>query len=356
MTRMQRLVIAVILLVLAVVVIRVVGGNLGQPSTDSPKVDQPVAQQLLPSGTTETALNQTATGTVGVFIEPDDGRKPVLDELSNAKRSITLEVYLLSDRQIIDALKQAQGRGVKVQVMLEQHPYGGAGNTADVFRELQQAGIDIKWSDPTFRFTHIKTFVIDNQTAIIMSLNLTKSAFTSNRELGVITTVPADVRQAAAIFTADWNRTGEPPAGPLVVSPTNSRSTLLGMINGARQSIDIYAEEMQDSQAIADLVAAEERGVQVRLIMSSSSGNDSNAPGRAQLEQAGVEVRINRGDYVHAKMMLVDGRRAFIGSENFSATSLDFNRELGIIVTQPANIQRISAVFNRDFTNGRREG
>lgn len=356
MTKMQRLVIAVVLLVLAVAVIRVVGDNLGQPSSPTSQPDQPVAQRLLPTSPIESITDQAETGTVGVFIEPDDGRKPVLDELDHAQHSITLEVYLLSDRQIINALKQAHVRGVKVQVMLEEHPFGGAGNTQDVYRELQQAGVDIKWSDPTFRFTHIKTFVIDNQTAIIMSLNLTKSAFTHNRELGVITTVPADVRQAAAIFTADWNRTGEPPGGPLVVSPTNSRALLLGLINGARQSIDIYAEEMQDQQVIADLIAAEERGVAVRLIMSAASGNDTNAPGRAQLEQAGVEVRINRGDYVHAKMMLIDGQRAFIGSENFSATSLDFNRELGIIVTQPANIQRISAVFNRDFANGRSEG
>jgi cardiolipin synthase len=38
--------------------------------------------------------------------------------------------------------------------------------------------------------------------------------------------------------------------------------------------------------------------------------------------------------YIHAKMFLVDGQRAFVGSVNVSDNSLNNNRELGIIFDQ----------------------
>ncbi|MDP9470942.1 MAG: phospholipase D-like domain-containing protein, partial [Chloroflexota bacterium] len=172
-------------------------------------------------------------GVVGLFVEPDDGRAPILDELNAARRSIDLEIYLLSDEEILQALERAQARGVRVRVILEEHPFGGAGGEERVFARLEQAGIAVRWSNPAFRLSHIKTFVIDAEVAIIMNLNLTKTSFTGNREFGAITTRPAEVAQADAIFEADWQRSAEPPDGPLVVSPTTSRRTLLGLIESA---------------------------------------------------------------------------------------------------------------------------
>jgi len=46
---------------------------------------------------------------------------------------------------------------------------------------------------------------------------------------------------------------------------------------------------------------------------------------------------------------IADGERAFIGSQNLSATSLDQNRELGIIVDDPVNLARLMRTFEADF-------
>src|SRR5947207_2960945 len=65
------------------------------------------------------------------LVEPDDGRAALEHAIGGAQRTIDLVVYLLSDRQIVAALKAAQSRGVRVRVMLEEHPYGeGPGNGA----------------------------------------------------------------------------------------------------------------------------------------------------------------------------------------------------------------------------------
>ncbi|MDQ3467943.1 MAG: phospholipase D-like domain-containing protein [Chloroflexota bacterium] len=266
-------------------------------------------------------------------------------------------MYLLSDEETIDALERARLRGVVVRVLLEEDPFGGAGTQDEVFARLHAAGIMVRWNNPTFRFSHIKAMIVDDRALLIMNQNLTNSSFTGNREFGVLTTRPSDVAHAAAIFEADWNRTAEPAGGPLIVSPTTSRQTLLDLITTAQRSIDIYAEVMRDRAVVEALKAAAGRGVRVRLIMSGSlDGSDDNGVERAELRAAGVETRLARGGlYIHAKMVLSDEARAFVGSQNFTATSLDQNRELGILLTDRPSLSRLARTFDEDFAGGQAE-
>jgi cardiolipin synthase A/B len=290
-------------------------------------------------------------GTIGIFVEPDDGRAPILSELDAARRTITLQVYLLSDAEIKQALIRAAGRGVEVRVLLEEHPFGGAGLNPKSFDELAAGGVAVRWSNPVFTFSHVKTFVVDGEVAIVTNANMTTSAFTRNREFGAITTRPAEVAQAMAIFEADWNRSAEPGTGPLVVSPTDSRPRLLGLIEGASHSIDIYAEVVRDREIVEALLAALERDVSVRLIMSADEGEeDRGDDARVELADAGAAVRFLNSPYIHAKIVLVDRVRAYLGSQNFTATSLDQNREIGVIFDEPAGIARIAQTFATDFS------
>jgi cardiolipin synthase A/B len=188
--------------------------------------------------------------------------------------------------------------------------------------------------------------IVDDTVAIIMNQNLTTSAFTSNREFGVVTTAPEAVLAAGAIFDADWTSGAEPAPGPLVVSPTNARDKLLMLVREAETSLDLYAEVLRDPKLLAALGDASRRGVQVRVIVSPSS---EFATEQAALTAAGVEIRLANHLYIHAKAIIADGERAFIGSQNLSATSLDQNRELGIVVDDPVNLARLTRTFAVDF-------
>ncbi|MFT4039558.1 MAG: phospholipase D-like domain-containing protein, partial [Thermomicrobiales bacterium] len=150
----------------------------------------------------------------------------------------------------------------------------------------------------------------------------------------------------AAIFEADWTQGPEPDPGPLVVSPTNARTALVELVESAQTSVDVYAEVLRDPELLDALAAAAGRGVTVRVIISPSASFDVE---RAALAAGGVEVRLLTSLYVHAKMILVDGQRAYLGSQNISTTSLDQNRELGMIVTDPISLARLSRVFAIDF-------
>jgi phosphatidylserine/phosphatidylglycerophosphate/cardiolipin synthase-like enzyme len=49
-------------------------------------------------------------------------------------------------------------------------------------------------------------------------------------------------------------------------------------------------------------------------------------------------------------MILADGTLAYVGSENFSAQSLDGNRELGVLVADPTALARITSMFQLDWS------
>jgi phosphatidylserine/phosphatidylglycerophosphate/cardiolipin synthase-like enzyme len=73
------------------------------------------------------------------------------------------------------------------------------------------------------------------------------------------------------------------------------------------------------------------------------------------LSTAGVDVRTyspNAALYIHAKAIVADagtaGQRAFVGSENFSAASLDRNRELGLLTADPTLVTRVATTIRAD--------
>jgi len=284
-----------------------------------------------------------AKANLQLFIEPDDGRGPVIAAINSAQKEILVEVYLLSDPEVIAALKEAEARGVVVKILLEQHPFGGSGLNQKAKPDLEAAGAEVRWTNPSFALTHEKSMAIDGRLVCVLNLNLTKSAFDKNREYNICTENQTEVAEVVAIFTADWEeKSYTPAAANLVVSPDNSRGKLTALINSAQKSLDLEIEVLEDKN-IADLLAEKAKTIPVRIItppLEKISGNRV---------VPGAQMKILSSPYVHAKLLLVDGERAYIGSVNFSAQSMDKNRELGILVSQPDIIEKLRQTFEIDF-------
>ena len=136
----------------------------------------------------------------------------------------------------------------------------------------------------------------------------------------------------------------------------NSRTKLTALINGAASTLDVYCEELEDPGTLGAMVAAAQRGVAVRVIGAVLSGEGSvngNARGIAYLTGGGVNAVCKSFLYIHGKMILADlgqpAAQAYIGSENLSCVSLGENRECGILVSEPAILQRIESTYTSDW-------
>ena len=89
-------------------------------------------------------------------------------------------------------------------------------------------------------------------------------------------------------------------------SPTDSQSHLLALINGAQHSLDIEQEEFSDTTLINAIVADENRGVTVRVVVEDPSDYTSELN---EIKAAGGKVTgysSSTGYYIHAKTVIAD--------------------------------------------------
>lgn len=288
------------------------------------------------------------TGTK-LVVEPRDGVKPLTHAIDMASRTVFLEAYILTQRGIVRALERAAAQGVAVYALLDPHPYGMGNQPEQMGSSLRAAGVAVRWASPRYYYTHAKFLVIDDRVAVISTANFSEAAFTSNRELLVFDHDVRDTHDLSNVFRSDWDHiTSSPHNSDLILSP-ESRPMLAIFLKRARRSVEIYAEEVADPALDALLIKLHRR-VRLEILVASSYASS----GLTALLRAGVAVRDLRYPYVHAKMFLVDGVVAFVGSENLSPTSLDLNREVGVLV-QGKSVTYAAATFALDWSHSARE-
>jgi cardiolipin synthase A/B len=292
-----------------------------------------------------------AVGDYSLITEPTQGIQPIYSIMSSATHSLDMTVYELSDPQAESILEADAKRGVVVRVILDKDYSGGSVNAA-AYTQLMANGVQVHWA-PAGTIFHQKTITVDDATSLIMTLNLTSRYYATTRDFAVTTTDQADVDAIEQVFNTDWHNGNSPPAtGPpatnLVWSPGAERS-ILGVINSAHRTLQVENEEMDDSAIVNALVAAAVRGVDVEVTMAYSSRWKDEL---SQLAGGGVHVRVYDSQaplYIHAKVAIADGTTAFVGSQNFSEASLDYNRELGMITSDPSLVDEMAHTLTDDF-------
>lgn len=285
-----------------------------------------------------------------LLVIPEDGVRPVAGMIAGAGERVWLYVYMLSDRTIVNSLLDAVRRGVDVRVMLEKDPFGASSFNDAVRDELRKAGVQVQWSSPSFKLSHQKVLLVDRSRALVGTFNYVKTAFTTNREFGLVTDDPQVIKDLEALFQADWERKPfRPSSERLVVSPDNARPRILEHIRSSKKVLYMEQLSLQDAEVVAEILSAARRGVDVRIIMSPPQGKtDPDAGGRAMVKSAGGKVKLLEGLDVHAKVILADGS-LLVGSQNLTAQSLDLNREVGLITQDSRAIERFVRTFERDW-------
>jgi cardiolipin synthase A/B len=287
-----------------------------------------------------------------LLIEPQAGMAEIDAILRSAKTSVDLEIYELTDPTIETILCADARRGVNVRVILNEH-YTESENAA-AFSYLSERGVAVRWAPPRFDITHEKAVVVDDRTALIMTMNFTPEYYATTRDVVVIDNQSADVKAISVTFDEDWAGSHAPPADgrDLLWSP-DSEQALLDLIGSARQSILIENEEMDEPYIESALEQAARRGVRITVVMTEDPEWNSAF---SALSIAGVRIRLYPSSpsalYIHAKVVDVDpglsDGRAFVGSENFSVASLLYNRELGILTSDRSVVEALATMIERD--------
>jgi phosphatidylserine/phosphatidylglycerophosphate/cardiolipin synthase-like enzyme len=291
-----------------------------------------------------------------VYVEPAAGYGFFSSAISSARHEIDLSMYELRDPAIEAQLVRQAQRGVRVRVLLNAAYYGRSENVSAA-SVLSRGGVHVSWA-PQGQIFHAKYLVIDHARVYIGTGNLVNFDYSSTRDFWVLDSVPGDVAAVETTFSDDVNAVSRAPAshGGLVWSP-GSASTLEALISGARHTLSVENEEMENDGIEAALDAAAARGVHVSVVMTDSTSYVSEL---TALVHHGVHVTLLSSSrvYIHAKVLCADcsttSGTAFVGSENFSTSSLDYNRELGVITHSVVVIGAVAGVLNADADAGTR--
>lgn len=166
-------------------------------------LDRVFHQDLAIAGEASLIPSPAADRLVQVLVtHPGDGiRAALLAALAVAQRSVDVEMFVLSDRLVLDALVSAAQRGVHVRVLLDPtQPQ----NVASM-QVLKAAGARVRfYAQAGDELLHAKLGILDDATVLFGSCNWSRSGFTRNHELDLLVRDARLARTFLARLEQDW--------------------------------------------------------------------------------------------------------------------------------------------------------
>ncbi len=328
-----------------------------------------------------------------------------------AKKEIELAFFYVSNRPeepgkgrleaLIVELEKAAARGVQVRLLSDIKFYETYPATVD--RLKAHEGIETRLydiADRTGGVLHAKYFIVDGREAYLGSANLDWRALQHIQELGVRISVPHVVRSLKSIFAMDWslaNPKGEVFSAleasgvypvPATIGGREARVTpvfspksllladdlwdlprLIEMIDSAETSVCVqllsYKTTDREGRYFDDLEtalrSAAARGASVRLLLADWGKSAYSIEGLQSLQALrNVEVKLATlpvakegfipfARVIHSKYMVVDRKRSWIGTSNWSRDYFYSSRNVGLIVVSEGLGVELGDYFERGW-------
>lgn len=122
-------------------------------------------------------------------------------------------------------------------------------------------------------------------------------------------------------------------------------ATVVDAINSAHKTLDVAIFSITQKDIVKALIAADKRGVRVRIILDSEQANGKYSSA-TYLARAGMSVWTNPDQTIHNKYSIVDGKMILTGSFNYSTSADLYNAEnLLVIVGKPRLARAYAANF-----------
>jgi cardiolipin synthase A/B len=260
-----------------------------------------------------------------IAITSGERRAAVIDILAAARSRLLLSLFRCDDSDVLDALVDAVGRGVHVEVLMTDRAKGGRKRLDLLATVLADAGAVLhRYGDRVVKY-HAK-YIVADELALVGSANWTHKCLDETCDFVLTTADDAVVRALARLFAGDCAGLQLDPDAShdrLLIGPEHARDRVAALLRGARRSIDIVDPKLTDQQMRG--VLDERRKAGVRVVCH----------GRREV-----------GDLTaHGKLILIDRRLAVIGSLSLSALHLGFRRELAITTTEPTAVEAVTRFF-----------
>lgn len=141
----------------------------------------------------------------GLLWSNSNSRYHMAQFIDSATTRLDIQHPKYVDAVILERIAAAADRGVKVHVLCGGKHGISEWDILDTFaslRTLKRFGVKVH-KQKNLR-VHAKLIVVDNEHALVGSMNIDRSAFDLRRELGIMTDDPATVARLKEVFDGDW--------------------------------------------------------------------------------------------------------------------------------------------------------
>ena len=143
------------------------------------------------------------------------------------------------------------------------------------------------------------------------------------------------------------------PRLELILQPDDGVERVLKLVTGVARSLEIKQFTLHEHLIIDALVAAHQRGIQVRVMLNPhrTGGHRINDQSFEKLHAGGVAVEWTNPQFVitHEKSMVFDGERALIATFNLAKKYFGQTRDYGVLTSDPAQVAEIRRCFDADW-------
>ena len=314
----------------------------------------------------------------------------LLARIAAAQRTVHFETFLWKEgelaRRMADALSERARAGLKVRVLLDAQGSRKAGDA--LVQQMKDAGCRVCFFHKKRLRNigvlndrdHRKLAVIDGREAFVGGHCIVDDWLGNAEDGQHFADVSLHlhgpiVHSVQGAFSENWaGETGElfvgdevfpalEPAGDVLIhavfaKPENSAPTIKILhhtaICMARRRIWIQNPYfIPEPDAIDAFGAAVKRGVDVRVLMPSTSGSDNPMVQHAghrnfeKLLRNGVRLFEYPHTLLHQKIMTVDGVWCAIGSSNFDDRSFETNDEISLSIADAALARQLDGIFQK---------
>jgi phosphatidylserine/phosphatidylglycerophosphate/cardiolipin synthase-like enzyme len=280
-----------------------------------------------------------------IILPNEEELKKLVQKLWAAKKRIWLETYTWTEKQTQESVLRAKEWAVDVRVILEGNVFQTPRINDPIMKKLKEANIDAIFASDTFKFTHMKMWIIDDEWCI-STWNWSYTSFTKNREF-IFCSFDKDILQSLEeIFLSDFlhkrpifSHSGMDSR--IGLAPWNLRDFLSMAIQNAKSEIILYNQSISDEALIAQLAEKSRSGTHIELCQSEKSSTWS--------DYWNLKMFTSEKPYLHAKIFLIDGVDVILWSANITQNALDNNREIMIkIENNPIFYKKIKNLYNID--------
>ncbi len=132
--------------------------------------------------------------------------------------------------------------------------------------------------------------------------------------------------------------------------PQGVEADVVRLIGAAERTIDLAVFEFSIPRVAEALVAAQERGVRVRMVYDS---REDGQPALEHLKARGVPVRGDqRSTYMHNKFMVIDGKTVWTGSTNMSPNGVYISDNAALTFQSAPLAAQYTTEFEEMFVHG----